>query len=219
MTINIIASITDANTIQASVSENISLINTVIPLISAFIGAIIGGLFSLLAILYAHKKELCRQEKIKKEKLKAFCQGIYSEIEINYKSYMNGLGGQLKDIKEDSYAAEIIGFYFNFPVYNSLSCLVSDIPYEKLRDLIIRTYANFKFLESTVERHCYEFRECRPLYVKSKIGTLSSEEKELFELKEGLLISSTQFLKLHDENLTNCRNQLLDELQRFINQP
>jgi hypothetical protein len=48
---------------------------------------------------------------------------------------------------------------------------------------------------------------------------LSSEEKELFELKEGLLISSTQFLKLHDENLTNCRNQLLDELQRFINQP
>ncbi len=80
------------------------LITWIMPLVSAFVGAIIGGIitgrYSLRAVTVAHEKELHRQRESEKAALQSLYRSIPAEVKTVRDQYQESMERHVENLKE-----------------------------------------------------------------------------------------------------------------------
>lgn len=183
-------------------------------LISAFIGAIIGGLFSLGGVWLAHKNDLKKEQEREKLLLKGFLLSIRDEIETLWDRYMWGIGEVLEKLPEKS---PLLYFYpltqSYFTVYDDNSSLIGKIEDNDLRKLIIITYAKakglvdgYRFNNEMVQK----YENLNFLYQQTNNPTIGSQAKAALA---GLVEYADGIKKQHLE----IKNSVAELLRKLSN--
>jgi len=116
-------------------------------LISAVIGGVITGGFSLWAVDKAHKNDLMKEEQQEKLLIKGFVQSIKTEVQTLWDRYQEGIGNDLEALPQGQ---PLLAFYpvtqDYFTIYNGSSFLVGRIKNERLRNAIVKVYTQARGL-------------------------------------------------------------------------
>ena len=119
----------------------------IIPLVAAFVGAIIGGLFALGAVILTHRHNLKLDEIQKQKSINGVLRAIFYELDTLGKFYSQQAGALIEKLKQD----EHFNRYFllrekYFIVYPQNTDIVGQIRDKDLVSAIVRTYSCANFL-------------------------------------------------------------------------
>lgn len=131
--------------------------DAVIPLISALIGAVLGGLAAFLTSRHAldksHDNALNLQETARLESVRGFILGIQTEIHTILETYQAEWIEVIKSLKPGDpfeYTYPVTQTYFT--VFENGANLVGQVPDDELRSLIIRIYTTAR---GVIDTHLY----------------------------------------------------------------
>jgi len=116
-------------------------------LLSSAVGALIGSALTLAGVWISHRLEKAEVERIEKEEVIGFLQGIHDELETLFDSYMSSIGAQTEALQEGTalmFFLPITQDYFT--IYNTNARSIGKIKSHDLRKLIVATYAKARGL-------------------------------------------------------------------------
>ncbi|MCM7502925.1 hypothetical protein [Enterobacter kobei] len=118
-----------------------TFITVSISVISAVIGGIIAGYFSLRATNQSHanQKEIAEQNEL--QVIKSLLQAIHDELETVFENYQASMGNRIESLQDGQplfWYYPLVSDFFN--VYNGNTFLIGRIKDHDLRKNIIKTY-------------------------------------------------------------------------------
>lgn len=115
--------------------------------LSAIIGAVIGGSFTLLGSLFTSRLEKSKERRQKEADLREFLSSIRTEAETLWNQYSWGMGSTLEKLEEGK---PLLAYYpvtqNYFIVFDNNTNLIGQIRNQELKKLIVTTYVQAKGL-------------------------------------------------------------------------
>ena len=174
--------------------------DVIIPLIAAFVGAIIGGRYALRAGREAHENNIELEKLQRRIRIDGVLIAISSELKVLREKYMRQAGGVLDDQKD----GETFDLYYSlrqeyFIVYPKNTDVVGQIDDEELVNSIVRTYNTANFLLEMFWINNWYHSEKLPF----------EKNKQRLELLKTVRIAHAKILK-------GSHNDLLRETQTLL---
>jgi hypothetical protein len=184
-------------------------------LISAIIGGLIAGGFSLLAVSATHKNDLKKKQKQEETLLEEFLASIRVEIDTLWNRYMAGIGKTLEDLPNNQ---PLLFFYpvtqDYFTIYESNATLIGKIQDRDLSKLLVTTYLQAKGLIDSYRMNnelVQKFENFMFLYQQTNNSILKSQAEAV---KTSLTSYADDIRKSHLE-IKNNVFELLRRLKTF----
>lgn len=183
-------------------------------LLSSGIGAVIGSMLTLVAVLVAHLLEQRKQNQKDRRTVHGVLQAIHDEIETLWDTYSERAGAHLEALQPgkplDMYWA-ISQEYFT--VYNNNAFLIGKVSDHDLRKSIVATYTKARGLIDS-------FRLNNELVHKYEQAALLAREtntdihKQIMHIHHAALVKYAEQLKLIHQELKEKVQHLLRELRK-----
>ena len=184
-------------------------------LISAIIGGLIAGGFSLLAVSATHKNDLKKKQKQEETLLEEFLASIRVEIDTLWNRYMAVIGKTLEDLPNNQ---PLLFFYpvtqDYFTIYESNATLIGKIQDRDLSKLLVNTYLQAKGLIDSYRMNnelVQKFENFMFLYQQTNNSILKSQAEAV---KTSLTSYADDIRKSHLE-IKNNVFELLRRLKTF----
>lgn len=168
------------------------------PALSSFIGAIIGGVFTLVGAVLGcwltGKQARDKQTEEDKKILKGLLQAIHDELESIFERYMETVGPEIEKLAEGKpfgFRYSIINDYFT--VFNANASLIGHVPNKDLRKSIIHTY----------------------VLAKGMADTFQANNDTLSKLEYWVLLAAESKNPLHQQRADNYLKVLVDYAQKM----
>lgn len=127
------------------------LLTVLIPLISAFVGALVGGYMTrkatLRGVMLAHEIDLKLQKEAEDATLQGFYRAILVETETLWTVYQETMGHVVESLQ----SGNPLAYYYPvtqdyFTVYGNNTGLIGRIPERKLLDILVKTHVEAQAL-------------------------------------------------------------------------
>lgn len=141
----------DPNSVNFLTLSNNSAIN----FFSALLGAIVGGAATYIATMHgvksAHKMDIQKEQQNLETSLHSFYRSALVEIETSWSIYSNAIGIDIEKLTEGE---PFLKFYpitqDYFSTYKANTSLIGRIPDNDLRNLLVKSYAEFQSFSETL---------------------------------------------------------------------
>jgi len=181
---------------------------------AAYLGARIGGNFTLTAVEEAHQRTLSLQKKNQESLVKALLQAIYDEIDTVWELYKDKIGPQIEALNPGDpfpYYVPVNQDYFT--MYNANAILIGNITDADLRKAIVTTYTkarglidSFRLNNEFVQKMEY----WNNIFIQSQ-NTI--HQQQLIDSVRILADYANKIKKSHD-SLKSCVTDLLRRLNK-----
>lgn len=123
-------------------------------LLAALIGALIGGLLTVLANWISHRLQCKAADRAEDTLINGFIWSIHTEVTAIHARYMETFG----EVVRTSLDNTAFNYHFliqedYFTIFNNNSALIGRIKDKELRDKIINTYSNAKGMVDTLRQN------------------------------------------------------------------
>lgn len=177
-------------------------------LISAVIGGLITGVFTLWAVDKTHKNDLIKDDQQEKLLIRGFIQSIKTEIETLWDVYQEGVGKNLEVLAsgEPFLRHYPLTQQEYFTIYEGNSNLVGRVKNEELRKLIVETYTKARGLIDSYRLNnemLHKLDEIDSTIVQS--GSLNLSNRRTIQIK-GLIDYAPKILKEHNQTKESKNN-------------
>ncbi len=161
------------------------------PFLSALLGALVGGLFALMGVAYAHSLTLKRDQGKEDNLILSFKRMIKTEIKVLWSRYQTTIGIELEELREGQPLLSSLIFDGNyFVVYDNNSQVIGKLNDCQLSEKIVSVYTSAK-------------------------GLLN-----LYQINNGILAEYAEFMfenhvakKMYSSNVNVRERHLLDKLK------
>lgn len=179
--------------------------------LSATIGAVVGGAFTLGGVLWSARIEQNKAKLLAKQQMRSLLQSIHDEVEALWESYMSTIGAVVDCLETgkpiDSYWPVTQDY---FVVFHENATRVAEIENANLRKLIISTYVSAKGLVDSYRLNNDSVQKCEQatwLFQRTK-----AEVDQLRALAEmnSLIAYAGKLKELHSEVKGNVQSLILE---------
>lgn len=118
--------------------------------IPSFLGALVGGFFALLGVLFAHTLQLSRQRKQDQKIVRGFLQAILTELETCWSRAKETVNPLIENLPDNQpFPSEVFINTDYFTVYHNNSQMLGRVEDDDLRNMIVATVTRYKALVET----------------------------------------------------------------------
>ena len=187
-----------------------------VELLSALLGGIIAGIFSLLAIKWQLSVERNLRKDETDKKINAILCALYHELKVSWELYMLNVGDLLeKEPGGSSFNYTISMTEHVYVIYDANAQFVGLIPDFLLRDKIIGTYINLKALKDAYLFHNQFIDSVAEAgAINSREGTPGTANVVL--IKERVFKDSAAKLRHSHANAKESVSEILELLRTYV---
>ncbi|MFH1692092.1 MAG: hypothetical protein ABIC68_05965 [Candidatus Omnitrophota bacterium] len=179
------------------------------PVCLAFLGVLIGGLFTLKGVEKAHELDLKRERSAEKKLIDSFLQMIRTELEAIWSQYQISMGRQVEALKEDQPLLVIFPVAGNyFSVYENNTNLLGRVKEENLRELIVIVYIKAKAMLDAFKLNNEMIKE----FEKFSRVSQNETDKTIKAFSDARLISLKEYAAL----IKKGHKEFKDSIQTLI---
>lgn len=176
-------------------------------LVSALVGALIGGGFTLVGVWYGAEVSRRRNALEEKRNILAFLQGIAEELDVIWKGYLADIGDRFES--SEGWSDGFVDLLWDPPAhqtsfYLSNGILIGRLENEKLRGEIIKSYISFERLialylsnnRSLIELQSESYDDLRKFYgAKQVVVEFYDSLREVHRETGRLIIDTTSIIR------------------------
>lgn len=184
-------------------------------IMGAFVGGLITGFFAIKATTksFEHQKQVADEEE--KKVIKGLLQAIHDEMETINKRYHETMGDRLESLPE----GKELRFYYPlfseyFTVYNGNSFLIGRIPDNDLRKQIVKTYTMAKGMVDSFKMNNYlleQYESAYKMHIETQRAVYNQQTKAYLKI----LVDYAMTLKDEHNKLKNEITTLLEGLKKW----
>ncbi|MDD7805414.1 MAG: hypothetical protein PUP46_07620 [Endozoicomonas sp. (ex Botrylloides leachii)] len=193
-----------------------SIITALTSILSALIGGLITGFFTLRAVKSTFENQKKQSNKEEKKITSSLLQGIHDELETIGEGYKKQIGSKLDELEDNEPMldyAPLSGDYF--PIYNGNTLIIGRIQDNNLRKNIIKTYHIGTSMIDSIKMNNYiisKYEHACILY-NSANTEVNKHHRDAYY---AVLIKYASLLKEGHQMLLDSITTTLDEIKKTL---
>lgn len=189
---------------------------------TSLLGALVGGVIALIGVYVAHRLQLSRERAQDEQILRGFLQAILTELETCWSRAEQTVNPVIEHLPGNA-AFDVYVFIDTdfFTVYHNNSHLLGRVSDDRLRELIVATYTQYKALTETYNvntRFLQTWRESQHMISTTADERLKHYYQQKAQREHAELVSWARALKHNHMELKQQIELLIEALRKAIDE-